>query len=146
MRLMRVAAAFALIVLGLSVLSTAGRNKFGVSDTQNVTFQEPIKIGDVVLPKSKYKVQRTMQGENHIMVFTEITRGTAAGTRVKCQLVPLQEKAPQTQVLYGHHEKNEDVLQELIFRHCEACFLTSVWNFHVKLCQNLLSVRLRSLG
>jgi hypothetical protein len=35
---------------------------------------------------------------------------------VKCQLVPLQEKAPQTEVLYGHDEKNEDVLQELIFR------------------------------
>jgi len=70
MRLMRVAAAFALIVLGLSVLSTAERNKFGVSDTQNVTFQEPIKIGDVVLPKGEYKVQHTMEGENHITVFT----------------------------------------------------------------------------
>jgi hypothetical protein len=79
MRLMKVAAAFALIVLGLSVLSTAERNKFGVSDTPKVTLQEPIKIGDVVLPKGKYKVQHTMEGENHIMVFTQITRGTAAG-------------------------------------------------------------------
>jgi hypothetical protein len=116
MRSMKVAAILAIIMLGMSMLSMAERNKFGVSDTQKVTFNEPIKVGDVLLPKGEYKVQHTMEGENHIMVFTQISKGTAASTRVKCQLVPLPEKAQQTQVLYGHDQKDGHVLQELIFR------------------------------
>jgi hypothetical protein len=116
MRSMKVAAILAVIMLGMSMLSMAERNKFGVSDTQKVTFNEPIKVGDVLLPKGEYNVQHTMEGENHVMVFTQITRGTAASTRVKCQLVPLAEKAQQTQVLYGHDQKDGHVLQELIFR------------------------------
>jgi hypothetical protein len=116
MRSMKVAAILAVIMLGMSMLSMAERNKFGVSDTQKVTFNEPIKVGDVLLPKGEYNVQHTMEGENHVMVFTQITRGTAASTRVKCQLVPLPEKAQQTQVLYGHDQKDGHVLQELIFR------------------------------
>jgi hypothetical protein len=116
MRSMKVVAILAVIMLGMSMLSMAERNKFGVSDTEKVTFNEPIRVGDVLLPKGEYKVQHTMEGENHVMVFTEITKGTAASTRVKCQLVPLQEKATQTQVLYGHDQKDVHVLQELIFR------------------------------
>jgi hypothetical protein len=116
MRSMKVAAVLVVIVFGLATLATAERNKFGVSDTQKVTFNEPIKVGDVVLPKGEYKIQHTMEGENHIMVFTQVTKGTAATTRVKCQLVPLPEKAEQTQVLYSHDQKDGHVLQELIFR------------------------------
>lgn len=116
MRLMKVVAVLAVIVIGLATFATAERNKFGVSDTQKVTFNEPIKIGDVVLPKGEYKIQHTMEGENHIMVFKQITNGTAATTRVKCQLVPLPEKAERTQVLYGHDQKEGHVLQELVFR------------------------------
>jgi hypothetical protein len=116
MRSMKVAAILAVIMLGMSMLSIAERNKFGVSDTQKVTFNEPIKVGDVLLPKGEYNVQHTMEGENHVMVFTQITKGTAASTRVKCQLVPLQGKATQTQVLYGHDQRDAHVLQELVFR------------------------------
>ena len=116
MRFMKLAAVIAVIMVGVSVLSMAERNKFGVSDTQKVTFNEPIKVGDVLLPKGEYNVQHTMEGENHVMVFTQITRGTAASTRVKCQLVPLPEKATQTQVLYGHDQRDVHVLQQLIFR------------------------------
>ena len=116
MRSMKVATVLAVILLGLSIFSMAERNKFGVSDVQKVTFNEPIKVGDVLLPKGEYKVQHTMEGENHIMVFTQVTNGTAASTRVKCQLVPLPEKAKQTQVLYGHDQKDGHVIQELIFR------------------------------
>ncbi len=115
MRLNKLVVWLAALLL-LSGLSLAERNKFGVSNTQKVTFAEPIKVGDVILPKGEYKVQHTMEGENHIMVFTQITKGTAASTRVKCQLVPLQAKAPQNLVLYGHGQNDVHVLQELIFR------------------------------
>jgi hypothetical protein len=116
MRSMKWVALVALFVLGISVLSMAERNKFGVSDNQVVTFNEPIKVGDVLLPQGQYTVQHVMEGENHVMVFTQKTNGTPASTRVKCQLVPLPEKASQTQVLYGHDQKDGHVLQELIFR------------------------------
>ena len=116
MRSMKLVALIALFLLGISVVAMAERNKFGVSDTQQVTFAEPIKVGDVLLPKGQYTVRHTMEGENHIMVFTQITKGTPASTRVKCQLVPLPEKAAQTQVLYGHDLKDGHILQELVFR------------------------------
>ena len=116
MRAIKTAAVIAMFVLSISLLAAAERNKFGVSDTQKVTFNEPIRVGDVVLPKGEYKVQHTMEGENHIMVFTPVACREVATARVKCQLVPLQEKAPQSLVLYGHDQKDVHVLQELIFR------------------------------
>jgi hypothetical protein len=116
MRVMKVVAVLAVMVLSMSLLATAGRNQFGVSDVQKVTFNEAIKVGDVLLPKGEYKVLHTMEGENHIMVFTQVTTREAATARVKCQLVPLPEKAQQNLVLYGHNDQNVHVLQELIFR------------------------------
>jgi hypothetical protein len=116
MRAMKIGAVLAAMVLCMSLLATAKHNQFGVSDVQRVTFNEPIRVGEVVLPKGEYKVQHTMEGDNHIMVFTRVASREVATARVKCQLVPLQEKAPQTLVLYGHDDKNGHVLQELIFR------------------------------
>ena len=116
MRATKVAAVLVVLVLTMSVLATAGRNKFGVSDTQKVTFNEPIRVGDVVLPKGEYKVQHVMEGENHIMLFSQMTNGTSATARVKCQLVPLQAKAAQSMVLYGHDQTDGHILQELVFR------------------------------
>jgi hypothetical protein len=34
---------------------------------------------------------------------------------VKCQLVPLQEKAKRTQLLYNENANNERILQEVVF-------------------------------
>src|SRR3954453_2110092 len=115
MRAIKTAAVIAMFVLSISLLAAAERNKFGVSDTQKVTFNEPIRVGDVVLPKGEYKVQHVMEGENHIMLFTQVTNGASATARVKCQLVPLQAKAAQSMVLYGHDQTDVHVLQELIF-------------------------------
>jgi hypothetical protein len=116
MRAIKTAAVIAMFVLSISLLAAAERNKFGVSDTQNVTFNEPIRVGDVVLPKGEYKIQHTMEGENHIMVFTPVIGREVVTARVKCQLVPLQAKAPQSLVLYGHDQKDVHILQELVFR------------------------------
>jgi hypothetical protein len=116
MRATKLAAILALIVLSTSLVAVAAPNKYGVADTRKISFSEPIKVGDVVLPKGEYKVQHTMEGENHIMVFTPVAGREVATARVKCQLVPLQEKAPQSLVLYGHDQKDVHVLQELIFR------------------------------
>lgn len=116
MRAMKAAVLVTMVVLTVSLLAMAGRNKFGVSESQRVTFNEPIQVGEALLPQGEYKVQHVMEGENHFMVFTQMTSHVPATARAKCQLVPLAEKASQNLVLYGHDEKNVHVLQELIFR------------------------------
>ncbi|PYX79480.1 MAG: hypothetical protein DMG70_27475 [Acidobacteria bacterium] len=74
-----------------------------------------MRLGHVVLPKGEYKVQHTREGENHVMVFSQLHTSEPATALVKCRLVPLKVKAPATQLLYDHNEANRHVLQELIF-------------------------------
>lgn len=115
MRIMKIAAVCTLLVMSVSLLAVAGQNKYGVADTRKVSFTEPIKVGDTLLPAGEYKVQHTMEGENHIMVFTQLKADHPATSRVKCQLVPLEKKAGHTQVMYGHGQGETHFLQELTF-------------------------------
>jgi hypothetical protein len=114
MRLLKFASLLAVFLLTV-VSSMARQNRYGVADTQKISFAEPLKVGDVVLPRGEYKVQHIMEGETHVMVFSQLHAGHPAIARVKCQLVPLKGKAPGTQLLYNHDEANAHVLQELIF-------------------------------
>jgi hypothetical protein len=116
MRLLKVVALVAMCVLGMSVLLSAGQNKYGVADNRQVSFDNPIRVGDVLLPSGEYQVLHTMEGENHIMVFKQLRTRKPAEARVKCQLVPLEATAPQTEKIYIVNQSNERVLQTLIFR------------------------------
>jgi hypothetical protein len=69
MRSLKTVAWVAVCVMGLGILLAAEQNKFGVANTQTVSFDEPIRIGNVLLPTGEYQVTHTMEGENHIMVF-----------------------------------------------------------------------------
>ncbi len=113
MRLVRMIAV--LLLVGMAGLAMAELNKFGVADTQKVTFNDPMKVGSVVLPKGEYKVQHTMEGSDHIMIFTQERVSKPAEARVKCQLVPLEGKAKRTQLLYNTDASNTRVLQEVVF-------------------------------
>jgi hypothetical protein len=106
----------AMCVLGLSVLASAGQNQFGVADSRQMSFESPTWVGDTLLPSGNYQVLHTMQGDTHIMVFEQKDVKKPAEVRVKCTLVPLQAKAPQTVTRYVLNDKNEHVLQALIFR------------------------------
>jgi len=101
-------------VLGVAVLATAANNKFGVADVHKINFMNSVRIGDVVLPQGDYEIRHVMEGENHIMVFHRIG-GKTAEARVKCELVPLPQKASQTQRSYVTNAANEQVLHELVF-------------------------------
>jgi hypothetical protein len=116
MRFLRVMVVIALCVLGLSVLLNAGQNKFGVADTREVNFANPVRVGDVLLPRGDYQVQHTMEGANHVMVFKQLHSKEPVEARVNCQLVPLKAKADKTQQIYVLNAANERVLQGLIFR------------------------------
>src|SRR5579884_4175551 len=115
MRAIKLVAVLSLLVLSFSMLCAAGLNKFGVADVQQMTFVEPTTVAGVVLPKGDYRSEHTMQGEDHIMVFTQLHAGTPATAKAKCQLVKLAEKAGRTQALY-ERKGDTRVLQEVTFR------------------------------
>ena len=114
MRLVKFMAVLALVTI--AAMAMAELNQFGVADIQKVTFNDPMKIGQVVLPKGEYKVQHVMEGENHIMIFTQQKVANPAEARVKCQLVKLDNKAERTQLLYTQDAGNARILQEIVFR------------------------------
>jgi hypothetical protein len=105
-----------LMLVSIAGLALAAVNQYGVADTQKVTFNDPMKVGDVVLPKGEYKVLHAMEGENHIMLFTQQRVAKPAQARIKCQLVKLNGKAERTQLVYTEDASNVHILQEMIFR------------------------------
>ena len=118
MRSVRVLALVAVCVLtlGTSLFAAQNQNKFGVADTQTVKFDDPIRVGTVVLPKGEYRVTHTMEGEEHIMVFRQLNVKEPVEARVKCTLVPLSGKAERTEKFYTHDSANQHVLEEMTFR------------------------------
>jgi hypothetical protein len=103
------------VVLAVT-LASAGQNKSGVADLQKITFLDPIRVGDTLLPQGNYEVRHVMEGENHIMMFKQLGVNKPAVARVQCTLVQLKAKADQTQKIYVLSANNERVLRELIFR------------------------------
>lgn len=116
MRSFRFLAVFAMCVLALSLFATAKENKFGVSDSRTMTITAPTRVGGVLLPIGEYKVLHTMEGQDHVMVFTQLNRKNPIETKVKCQLVPLKNRADRDEQTYQFNAANERVLHTLVFR------------------------------
>jgi len=116
MRPIKFAGLIVLICAFMSTLAVAGQNSMGISDTYRVSFAQPVRIADTVLPEGNYEIRHVMEGDNHIMVFHQLGVKKPAEVRAKCTLVPLSEKAKDSQKLYVQNAKNEWVLQELIFK------------------------------
>jgi hypothetical protein len=115
MHVMKTMLVVAVCVLGLSLVASAGQNQFGVADTRQIRFDSPVWVGSTLLPSGNYQVLHSMQGDTHIMVFEQTGVTKPVEVRVKCTLVPLQAKAVRTERIYVLNEKNERVLQALIF-------------------------------
>jgi hypothetical protein len=88
----------------------------GVADVQKISFADPIRVGATLLPKGDYEVRHVMEGQDHIMVFQVLNQKDVPEVRIKCTLVPLTQKATQTQKIYTVNAAKEEVLQELVFR------------------------------
>jgi hypothetical protein len=116
MRSFRFVAVFAMCVLALSLFANAKANKFGVADAHTLTITVPTRVGGVLLPKGDYKVLHTMAGQDHVMVFTQLTGNKAIETKVKCQLVPLKAKADHDEQTFELNAAKERVLHTLVFR------------------------------
>jgi len=116
MRFLKVVTVVAMCVLGLSLLASAGENKFGIADSSRLTLYESIRVGDTLLPSGDYQVLHTMDGDHHIMVFKQLNSKRPTEARVQCQLVPLQKKAERTETSYLLNAANERVLHTLVFK------------------------------
>jgi hypothetical protein len=116
MRFLKVVAVIAMCFMGLSLLATASQNKFGVADSRTITFNDPIRVGDTLLPSGDYQVSHVMDGNQHIMIFKQMKSSRPAEVRVQCQLVQLQKKAERTERVYVLNAANERVLRSLTFQ------------------------------
>ncbi len=116
MRFLKLASVVALCVLGLGLLASAGEKNPGVTGSRNITFTEPMRVGDTLLPKGDYLVLHTMDGTRHIMIFKQQFSKQPAEARVQCQLIPLPKKAVRTETTYVLNAANERVLQILVFQ------------------------------
>ena len=116
MRFLKLMVVIAVCVLGTSLLLSAKQNQYGVADSRQITFDTPMRVGDVLLPSGEYQVLHTMDGDMHVMVFKQLKTKNPSEAKIKCQIVPLQAKADQTQKTYIVNASNERVLQTLVFR------------------------------
>jgi hypothetical protein len=103
------------LILCTAALVQATDNSLGIANKQTIVFNSPNVVGGTLLPAGQYRVLHQMQGAEHVMVFTGIA-GTKGEAKAKCTLVPLPEKAKQTEQRYTENAKNERVLQEMTFR------------------------------
>jgi hypothetical protein len=115
MRILKTSILSLIVVLSMSALLLAKTNKYGVADVRKITLTAATRVGDVLLPQGDYEIRHVMEAENHIMVFKQLGAGKSAEARVKCNLVPLKQKADQDQVIYEVNAANERVLQSLRF-------------------------------
>jgi hypothetical protein len=98
-----------------NVIAVAGQD-LGIADVYRVNFSQPVRVADTMLPAGNYEIRHVMDGENHFMVFHQLGVKKPAEVRAKCNLVPLPEKAAESQKSYELNAANERVLHELIFK------------------------------
>jgi len=104
------------VVIILGVFAWAGTNSMGVADSYRISFTEPVRVADTLLPRGEYEIRHVMEGQEHIMVFHQLRTSKPVEVRAKCTLVPLTAKAPDSQKIYELNAANERVLHELIFK------------------------------
>ena len=104
-----------------SLMSFAGTMP-KIAEHQTITFNSPMLLGTTELPAGTYTVKHKMNGEEHLMTFSQsdAPKGKAVEVTVKCNLVPLNAKAKRTERRYIQNAKNQNVLTEITFQGDEA--------------------------
>src|SRR5664279_3178829 len=102
-------------VLMLGAVSAA-ENQLGIADKYQVNFTEKVRVADTLLPQGNYEIIHVMEGSDHIMIFRQLGTKKPVEVRAKCTMVPLTEKASDSQKLYIINAANERVLEELTFK------------------------------
>jgi hypothetical protein len=107
------------VSIGLILLSAwafAGQDQLGIADIYKVSFSEKVWVADTLLPSGNYEIRHVMEGADHIMVFRQVGTKKPVEVRAKCTLVPLTEKALESEKHFELNAANQRVLHELIFK------------------------------
>lgn len=110
------AAAWVLVLTGAFAKAADKGQAMKVGKTGRITFTEETKVGDLTLKPGRYIFQHRVEGGDHFVHFTEVTRPDAWGGstesggvpkahpgEVKCRLEPLSKKVAAT-TLWLEHE------------------------------------------
>jgi len=116
MRVVKPVLVISICIFLLSALAIAGQDALGVADVYRVSFAEKVRVADTLLPAGNYEIRHVMEGAEHVMVFRQVGVKKPVEVRAKCTLVPLPEKATESQKIYELNAANERVLHELIFK------------------------------
>ena len=112
MRKSRLLAMLAVTVASLafiSVATAADQQVVKVGKKGEAVFTEPTQIGDVTLKPGHYRFQHRVQGDDHLVSFTQLlmsqgnhVTGTTLGAKdsgeIKCRVEPMDKKASETRV------------------------------------------------
>src|SRR5580704_5907837 len=91
----------------------ASTNTMGIAEKQTINFTAPTIVGGTVLPAGRYNVTHQMNGQTHVMIFKKI--GGKFEAQTNCSLVPLKEKASNTEQRYSTNAQNQHILQGITF-------------------------------
>ena len=85
----------------------------GVGKTYKVTLHQQARVANLQLPAGDYRIQHVMEGEKHIMVFTD---AKGQKSRVECTMVKLDRKSDVDSVEYKTAPNGERILTAMTFR------------------------------
>ncbi len=106
-----------LIFVFLCVTAMAlAANKFGVAERRTVELDKPAHIADTLVPAGKYEVRHTMEGDQHIMIFTSVGAPQAVTVRAKCTLVAVEKPVQQTEMGFKQGANGDLVLVRMQFK------------------------------
>lgn len=105
---------------GLAVAAGA-EHAMKVGKKGDVTLTKETKVGDLTLKPGRYIFQHRVEGEDHFVHFTEVTKGNPYGTseggvpkahpgEIKCKVEPLSKKVKETTLFLD----SEDGTQRLV--------------------------------
>lgn len=115
-RTILIVAAILLLIMLIAPTAAGGGNPYGISDKRQLTFSEPVRVGEVLLPKGQYELRHTMEGQEHVMVFTQLRAKQPAQARVKCTLVNLDKPLQHDLAGFKTNAAGERVLTQLGFK------------------------------
>jgi hypothetical protein len=69
-----------------------------IGKTGQVSFSQPTKVGEVLLPAGSYRFVHRVAGDDHFVQFTQTSPGSRDFGEVKCQIEPRSKKVSQTAI------------------------------------------------
>ena len=98
-----------LVVVAATVAIAADQPTGGmaVGQSRTITLYEPAVVGGTTLPAGNYAVKHTMEGDNHIMVFSQ--KDGKATAKVNCKMVPLEKKAERSAQTFASSDQGRSL-------------------------------------